>query len=113
MPKLPDGYKPPKKPVAADMKIGETRPFHITDVREDNEENLFLLDEANPLLDEEHSSLIRSDECVLIRLDPDGLVLILRPRNKGKLKHLMPLIGKHYRPIVRIEENPEAGGEEQ
>jgi hypothetical protein len=104
MAKLPDGYKPPKKPVAADIKIGETCPFHITEVREDDEENLFLHDDANPLRYKEHESLIGSDECVLIRRDPEGLVLILRPRNKGALKHLMPLLStKNHRPIIRIE----------
>jgi hypothetical protein len=115
MAKLPSAYRPPKPPTAIDMKVGETWPFFDSSLRKDDKGDLFLPDDVEPLTFEKEAGLIqRSQRCVFIRRDPDGLVLILRPLNQGALKHLMPRLNdKDQRPIVRIEENPEAGSEEQ
>jgi hypothetical protein len=106
MAKLPDGYKTPKPPEAADMKIGETWAFSNGSLAEDEEGNLFLPDAVHPMSIE--ANVEASSRTVFVRRDPDGLVLILRPRNKNELNSFFPKFSCiTHRPIIRVEEEPE------
>ncbi|HEX4772229.1 MAG TPA: hypothetical protein VH351_15440 [Bryobacteraceae bacterium] len=107
MARLSPAYELPKRKTAAAMRPGETLPFLESALAQDKNGDLFVHGSLHPLDEETDAAVINSSpRCVLLRRDPDGFVLIVRPRNQGAL-HPAPLITDKSLPIVRIEEQGE------
>lgn len=107
MPKLPLAYAQPDGKTARMMQPGETCSFLSASLSHNEDGDLFLNEAGKPLDPAKEAKLIANAlTCVLVRRDPDGFVLILRPRNRGQLK-LFALVAPESFPIVRIEEASE------
>jgi hypothetical protein len=104
--KLAPYLKPPEWALK-DLRIGESRSFSAHALlHADEDGELFAFLHAPP---REAGDAKHPENLVKIRRDPDGLVLILRPQNTGRLNlGKMPLVQSSrelFAPIVRLEEN--------